>query len=141
MGCDIHCYKEKRIDGVWVNQNEISDPYGDGYRLQRTYVSRNYWLFGLLSKGVRTEWESSWEPRGEAPAMSQELQQEYDNDLGDGHSHSWLTLDEIKVKQVKLLIGSPEDNKLGVELRDFRNTIFDENDDPETTRVVFWFDN
>lgn len=55
MGCDIHLYREKKIDGEWLTadvgweaeQGELSLPYE-----KQIYTGRNYNLFGLLC-GVR----------------------------------------------------------------------------------------
>ena len=68
MGCDIHMYKEKRVDGVWVAADEWTpDEYEEGrmeVQWEKRFTERNYELFGALSKGVRSEHPYSFEPRG-----------------------------------------------------------------------------
>lgn len=152
MGCDIHCYREKLIDGAWVSQqpmepgevwNDETREYEDGPLVAvKTYVPRNYGLFGLLSKGVRTKWDESFEAKGVPDDMSATLQAQDVSWKDDGHSHSWLTLEEIKTKQLILMVSSDVDaHDAGQALASFVKTIFDPSDDPATTRVVFWFDN
>ncbi len=56
MGCDIHMYVEyndkKREDAYWRSFGGRINP------------GRNYWIFGLISKGVRAEFEESMEDKG-----------------------------------------------------------------------------
>lgn len=56
MGCDIHLYVEYKKKGVgdrhWLG-------FGNGFRLDR-----NYSMFGILSKGVRSEFKFSYPQRG-----------------------------------------------------------------------------
>lgn len=67
MGCDIHLYREKHVDGKWLAVDKwAKDEYGDfgvSYDDQ-CYTGRNYELFGLLAKGVRREHSFSFEKRG-----------------------------------------------------------------------------
>lgn len=55
--------------------------------------TRNYTLFGYLAK-VRRSYNSSLEPRGVPKDISENLEREVDSWFGDGHNHSWLTLEE-----------------------------------------------
>ena len=100
MGCDIHIYREKLIDGNWVTadswhpckyeENVFShDEIGGG---------RNYALFYCLAR-VRQNGnghELSFSPRGMPLAPSTEVLSEYKRWEGDGHSHSFLYLHELE---------------------------------------------
>lgn len=152
MGCDIHCYREQLEDGKWVCKQPMTDEYNDDGKMMAddTHVSRDYWLFGLLSKGVRKDWPKGIPFERKATIhrllpedVSPEIKEVWDEMWnGDGHSNNWLTLAEIKEKQAMLLLESDEGiGALRVSLAEFRATIFEPTDDPETTRVVYWFDN
>lgn len=102
MGCDIHLYKEKQVDGKWVTADEWSS-YNHGEEdkgievpWQKRFTERNYELFGLLSKGVRTEHEFSFEPRDMPVNACKEVFDESERWGGDGHGHSYLYLHELK---------------------------------------------
>lgn len=102
MGCDIHCYKEKQINGQWVTaDNWTAYDYGDedkGVEVpwNERFTDRNYKLFGLLSKGVRCEHPFSFEERGLPFNASKEVAEESERWGVDGHSHSYLYLHELK---------------------------------------------
>jgi hypothetical protein len=102
MGCDIHLYKEKHVDGKWVTADawEAYD-YGDDDKgievpYKKRFTDRNYQLFGLLSKGVRSEHPFSFEPRGLPFNPCPEIARESEGWGEDGHSHSYLYLHELK---------------------------------------------
>lgn len=98
MGCDIHIYREKKIDGAWVAADKWQQTdYGleVSYKDQ-AYTGRNYQLFGLLSKGVRTENEFSFEQRGMPFNSCEQIQSLAEEWSSDGHSHSYLYLHELK---------------------------------------------
>lgn len=104
MGCDIHCYKEKHVDGKWLTADEWK-PYSYGDALEdngmevpweKRFTGRNYQLFGLLSNGVRCEHPFSFEPRGLPFNPCAEIAAEAERWEGDGHSHSYLYLFELK---------------------------------------------
>lgn len=103
MGCDIHTYKEKFIDGKWVTADEWEPyDYGEGaagksipYNKQ-AYSDRNYNLFGLLA-GVRNrEGTLTLVPRGIPFDVSPEVQYANEKWDADGHSHSYLYLHELR---------------------------------------------
>lgn len=102
MGCDIHFYKEKRVDGKWVTADEWeTEDYGDGETYtnvpwKKRFTDRSYQLFGLLSKGVRTEHPYSFEQRGMPFNASPEVATANESYGADGHSHSYLYLHELK---------------------------------------------
>lgn len=102
MGCDIHLYKEKQVDGKWVSADQWVE-YDDGdddkgveVPWENRFTTRNYQLFGLLSKGVRHESPFSFAPRGLPFDVSKEVAAESERWDGDGHSHSYLYLHELQ---------------------------------------------
>lgn len=104
MGCDIHLYKEKFIDGKWISADEWQAyDYGDDdgdkgieVPFEKRFTDRNYKLFGLLSKGVRSEHDFSFAPRGIPFNACAEIAAESENYGEDGHGHSYLYLHEMK---------------------------------------------
>lgn len=113
MGCDIHLYTEtKRTVNdklVWVNVdnwkiNPYYEPGKDGereYDINYMYHSRNYSLFSLLA-GVRDYSEKTIPvspPKGLPDDISEPTKREAERWNGDGHTHSWLTLAELKAFQ------------------------------------------
>jgi hypothetical protein len=116
MGCDIHLYVERKVDDKWVNADKWTpDPYYDeedganplhvDYD-DRFYRGRNYDLFGMLANvrnghgfaGCDTGdgFKPIATPRGLPADVSAEVRAESDRWDGDGHSHSWFTLAELK---------------------------------------------
>lgn len=102
MGCDIHAYKEKFVDGKWVSADEWqTTDYGDGevytdVPWEKRFTQRNYQLFGVLSKGVRGyEYDYSFEPRGLPFDACREIVDKAESWDADGHSHSYLYLHEL----------------------------------------------
>jgi hypothetical protein len=84
MGCDIHLFVEERVDnGKWEYVQEID-------------VNRNYDLFGFLA-GVRDDNNLQHFPRKGFPNdASKTVIGQYDEWDLNGHSHSWLTLEELQ---------------------------------------------
>lgn len=100
MGCDIHCYVERKEDGAWILVSpSIPDRYEPGaMTVERIYRERNYDTFAILAD-VRngSDFNIIAAPRGMPEDMSAGLLAAIDEDrayLGD-HSFSWLTLAEI----------------------------------------------
>ena len=112
MGCDIHLFTEikKSINSEdkWVNvDNWRYNPYykegsedgEDMLHVESIYSGRNYELFGILA-GVRDLTNDSIDdPRGLPEDVSSVTKKASDRWDGDGHSHSWLTLRELKEYQ------------------------------------------
>lgn len=102
MGCDIHLYKEKHVDGKWLAADEWQqDDYGDGESgievpWQKRFTDRNYELFGMLSSGVRTEHPFSFEPRGLPINCCKEIADCFKSWGIDGHGLSYLYLHELR---------------------------------------------
>lgn len=112
MGCDIHLYKEKNVNGAWVTADLWEEyDYGDDDKgvmvaWENQYTGRNYDLFGLLSKGVRREFPFSFEPRGIPFNACAEILGQSERWEGDGHSHSYLYLHELKEMRELLKIAT-----------------------------------
>lgn len=150
MGCDIHMFREVYREGKWECLEETyeeedwgSDSEGIMTHLEDLAISRNYWLFGLLAAGVRTEWEFSWEPRGLPNDVSDPVNAEHTLWDSDAHTASWLGLAEIQQKATELLIlPGQEAPQCGKLLTDLMNQLeWPEGVDPGDCRIVFWFDN
>ncbi len=96
MGCDIHFYVERKIDGKWVQQfKNVPDPGPWKHNSKYWYTERNYILFGLLA-GVRCDDITPLSPpRGIPDDLSDDLLIEY-NEIGiSDHSHSYYLLSEL----------------------------------------------
>jgi len=105
MGCDIHLYVEKLVNGKWeIQRGFVSSMYEADSEFFSTakfrnavtpYDNRNYQLFGALA-GVREDnIKPIAEPRGLPDDASPEVAAEAKDYGIDGHTHSWLTLKEI----------------------------------------------
>ncbi|CQR51434.1 hypothetical protein [Paenibacillus riograndensis] len=123
MGCDIHLFVEKRINGVWqvergVNEPEIEEVRGfidkskergesSAYwerlleelrqgTMDYIYDGRHYLLFEVLA-GVRAahDLKPVSNPKGLPEDISPEAGESAESWGGDGHSHSWLTAAEL----------------------------------------------
>ncbi|MGL4618801.1 MAG: hypothetical protein ACRCZS_07040 [Chroococcidiopsis sp.] len=131
MGCDIHCHAEVKIDGVWNHYNEIN-------------IERNYDLFGYLA-GVRGDKNQAFPVRGLPNDASNLTRCESDWLDIDGHTHSWISIDEIAqvINQFhKGLEKSMKNSYLfGNKYEFFREYREDYPDFVEDVRWVFWFDN
>lgn len=119
MGCDIHLYREKHVEGKWLAADKWSkDEDGDYLRVDyndQYFTDRNYELFGLLAKGVRREHEFSFEKRGLPFDACGEIKACADVWDCDGHSHSFLFLHELKsilafTKTQKIEVSGMKDN-------------------------------
>lgn len=88
MGCDIHVHTEVKINGVWHH-------YGT------PYISRSYSLFSRMAnvrnsvKGSADYDEPISEPRGLPADVSFLTKFTSDDFDSDGHSHSWLSGEEM----------------------------------------------
>lgn len=104
MGCDIHLYVEKRVNGVWVTADEWSKT-DCGFVHKEIYDGRNYDLFAILAD-VRNgrEFAGCYTGEGFNPIADQrgfpadvckEVKLEYIRWCGDGHSYSYFTVEEL----------------------------------------------
>lgn len=117
MGCDIHLYVERRVDGKWMtadkwSKNKYHEKYPEDNEPEmciewedRFYSGRNYNLFAILA-GVRNGrgfagcktgegFVPISEPRGVPDDACPEYKAEVDRWDGDGHSHSYFTVAEL----------------------------------------------
>lgn len=152
MGCDIHQYAERRVDGRWVAEqaatygNQAEADEEPWYSMTNSGDSdRNYWLFGVLSEGVRKSWAPgiAFEAKGEPDDASPEVASMIKQWEGDGHSHNYLTFTELKQKAAELMLQDTQETKeANAELVPWIAS-FGETPDvaDEDRRVVFWFDN
>ena len=109
MGCDIHmfCEELKTIDDTkkWVNADhwKLNPYFGVGaeeekFAVVELYRSRHYSMFTALC-GVRDYTGQSpkiSEPRGAPADCTEEVTNSIENWDCDGHSHSYVTLREVK---------------------------------------------
>lgn len=131
MGCDIHIYRERKVDGSWeTSTTETVEHYGEGEEYTSVsngidsfeegtvrYVSRHYGLFSFLS-GVRSYGESWFmDPIAEDRGFPEDICQVNKQLLHDGdlHSHGYLTLAELneliqetKTEIIKSSVGASE---------------------------------
>jgi hypothetical protein len=138
MGCDIHAYIEYHHDDKWNTHSQQG-------------IYRNYWLFGLMA-GVRDYGKVLFTDRGIPSETS--LTKEIKEWNGDGHSHSWLNIGELKIVQEKLYerhihhtyiemkeylkVGKPKYNE---DLNRIIKVMKRLESDGKKTRLTFWFDN
>lgn len=87
MGCDIHSHAEKRnAAGKWEPMPAVGEPFD----------WRQYGMFGFFAD-VRNY--SAVPPlakdRGIPDDASEAVKEDADSWSGDGHSHSWLSMEEL----------------------------------------------
>ncbi len=115
MGCDIHMYVEykkdlpvkdsdkreiKWISGDYFKPNPFCGVFDDEKEYSRLELhgNRNYSLFSTLA-GVRDYTDKITpvsEPKGSPEDCCEYVNKEKEDWDGDGHTHSWLTLKELK---------------------------------------------
>lgn len=149
MGCDIHCFVEKRSKtGKWEKitgfVSDFYDPESDYFNKEEyknadsPLDERSYVEFSILA-GVRNRWDivPISEPKGVPSDVCSDIKREIDNWDPDGHSHSYLTAKEISDyvsddrQYAKWLFGS------------CLNQLMDRSETGvgDDVRIVFWFDN
>lgn len=114
MGCDIHMYVEYKktiekkprwINGDYFKFNPHFEYLGDESKYERMELhgNRNYGLFATLA-GVRDYTNTMIpvsDPKGVPEDASEYVKKANEDREGDGHTHSWLTLKELKDYQTK----------------------------------------
>lgn len=117
MGCDIHFFVERKINGKWESADKITKNkyYDKKYPEEeqefvvdyedRFYSGRNYNLFAILADvrngsgfaGCDTGdgFSPISEPKGIPEDVCSFIQSESDGWAGDGHSHSYFTVEEL----------------------------------------------
>ena len=115
MGCDIHIYTEKlktvNDKKQWINcdywiKNSYydpieEDPWETEYAVHEFYQERDYELFAALA-GVRTNGGPVVPLKGFPDNASEPIRELYKRWDSDGHSHSYLTITELKQLQKNL---------------------------------------
>ena len=135
MGCDIHAHSELKINGKWHHLSEMR-------------IDRCYDLFSKMADVRNYDGiEPISKPRG-LPDDCSELTKFISDEYGtDGHSHSWLSSEEvidlIKWARKKFDWDCFEDSKqfgylFGNGFDDYEHGRIKGLDD---FRFVFWFDN
>ena len=134
MGADIHMVLERQLpNGQWITTNTLS-PHESLKGWSRPACSaRNYRLFAKLA-GVRGDGP---EPKGLPADISETAKYLADADGLDGHSHSWMMVEEALPLFVEcapdlteFARGYPADWFFGLDAKDVADS-----------RIVFWFDN
>jgi len=123
MGCDIHMHVERGNAERSIEWRYVMDHD----------QNRNYCLFARLAD-VRNQCEPPEQPIAKPRGLPEDLTPAVRDDAEgwavDGHSHSWLTLDEAE--QARGV--NPQFDAL---LDYLRAVLWG----PYTARLVFWFDN
>jgi hypothetical protein len=154
MGCDIHMVYEEKYDTEWVGVHaypHLNTPaFGGGLpepMIRGAWpriTERHYELFGKLA-GVR---EDGPEPLGVPEDVSQLARVMIAGWDGDGHSHSYLSLDEFARRYARcerVVTEAAADRLRGGD--GFHNIKIicaggvDVDDNEREARIVFWFDN
>jgi hypothetical protein len=147
MGCDIHSYAEKRVNGKW----ELI-PF-------EPFDWRNYGMYGFLAD-VRnySDVPPLAKPRGLPDDVSADVKAESDHWDCDGHSHSWLSVGELSafdydaaVEDRRITVGNDGGCTAkpgGGEMTTWRNFLdtgffrdLERLKAEGAERIVFWFDN
>ena len=160
MGCDIHAYREHKINGRWFssdNWHEDASAYEEDsskdLHMAVTWNnhtgSRNYAAFGLLAS-VRTEYDYSIEAKGMPDDVSHLVNGDYLRWDVDAHTPSYITkLEIIELRiRLKLVVQPPTEDShsqdryldsLLKSLDDINGWIYMPEESEQ--RIVFWFDN
>ncbi len=143
MGCDIHAHMEIKWDGEWLYYAPVN-------------IRRNYPLFARMARMGRCyNIRPIAENRGLPEDVSKMALIHSDNWEQDGHSHSWLSLEELCTlfNEFTVIWGNFHDTRFDFldefpDLYLFGNSwrgLFkypqDYPDKVEDARMVFWFDN
>jgi len=137
MGCDIHFHSEVKIKGEWRHYSSND-------------IKRNYRLFSKMANvrnSDRSE-EPISRPKGLPKDISDITKLCADQWNSDGHSHSWLSADEITtlyewMRKIDLTL--PYELNFpyfcGNDFAEFKLYPEDWPQEIEDVRYVFWFDN
>ena len=155
MGCDIHLFAEVRRNGKWVQVHQApsgsvdDDPiesYGDTF-----YSGRSYDLFTLLADvRSRTGITPISPPRGIPDGVSEGITKVIERWDGDGHSHSYFTLNELMTYAYgEHWLVSRTENRIAAISSFFGTVTLDKlceflvepGVSPDDIRIVFFFDN
>lgn len=96
MGCDTHMHIERLEGETWKSLDTwVEDEDGDIRVKDVFYDTRNYDLFAILADVRNDGLEPLCSPLGLPTDVSPEVQKASDSWGGDGHSHSWHTVQEL----------------------------------------------
>lgn len=116
MGCDIHCNIEVKENGIWklhaplipnswYDPKEPIDRWNKPERPDKGWFDRYYDVFAIMANvrngrgfaGIKTGqgFNVISQPKGLPEDVSPEVKADSDEWDSDGHSHSWLSLQEI----------------------------------------------
>ena len=147
MGCDIHTFVERKINGEWESVDKWADdelPNTYIPRDDRFYTNRDYVLFGMICRNVRTLFENGLPPKGIPDDLTTEVTNAFYDWGDDGHSHSYLTPKEIR-QLIAMTISDSEFAKVNYEGYYYKLFTAWETKllsyGGEDQRLVFWFDN
>lgn len=169
MGCDIHCFVEKKQNNQWSLIEGLTYN-ASGYDSNEPFDWRSYRIFGFFA-GVRNYSDiTPLAPRRGMPEnLSEELKANHHDWQWDAHSHSWFLLRELLdcdyeqivedrrvSREIKTTNGSYIDGGCTAEpgggetmtLREFLGDMYFAQleelkalGNPDEIRIVFWFDN
>lgn len=155
MGCDIHLFAEKKVNGKWVTLDKwvnnpdyphddnreliIETEFGGEYNGFYSY-GRNYNLFAALC-GVRSSHFNNppkpiRRPRGIPKDCCEETRRERIIWSEDAHSDSFLTLSEL-IRYDWTTWGGTCDYFI----KEIIPKMLLQSHNPNEIRIVFWFDN
>jgi len=146
MGCDIHLFAEKKVNNKWITiekwekdedyKEELCIPHEKNFYTD----GRNYNLFCALA-GVRKSHFENDPPqvspeKGVPSDCCEEIQNKIEAWRSDGHTHSWLTLEELE---------NFDWSEYGDTCDEFLQEVLPkmkaENTEPQDVRIVFFFYN
>lgn len=155
MGCDIHLYVEKKEYGYgedsnkfvwisldkWTEQGEYDNIYLDVHYKDRLYRDRNYNLFCALSGATSHRFNNApnfMPAKGIPNDCSKLISNAIKHWEGDGHSHSYLTLKELREFDWSSYGNTCDEFRLDTlqKLGILKESMTDED-----IRIVFFFDN
>lgn len=158
MGTDIHVYiEQKKFKNEnstmfkWISVDEwIYDTFSEEMEVpfsKRYWKDRNYLLFAILAN-VRNRYnvQPISAPKGLPDDVSPEVKNQSDEENGDAHTRSWLTLKELieydwqQTMEDDNEVISPYEELVIPFVSAFIPRL-SKIDEPENIRMVFWFDN
>lgn len=155
MGCDIHTFVEKRVNGQWLaaEQLEEADEGETHQHLPKTRSftgGRDYRLFGLLS-GVRCDWGMKIIPDADMcipEDASAEVKAEHAWWDSDAHTEGWVSWqalqDALKAININVLMGKMEPSaKEAIDelTENFTHIAESYHLNVREMRIILWYDN
>lgn len=148
MGCDIHAWVERKIDGDWhaIHDLKGAGSYDEwGWGGQRDYDFFAH-LAGVRSYVDRYGDDSAYpKPKGLPKDVSKVVKWISDRWDCDGHSHSWDTVKDFVEKKVALakIRGDHNDSEHSASWYEWKLLGYEilEDENRDDYRVVYFFDN